>query len=103
MPRCQIGFDMRAPDFGTPAPILYAAALEMAAWADTKGVDYVCVMEHHGSPGGYIPAPFVMGAALAARTKRMTLQLGAVLLPLHDPVELAEQMAVLDLISGGRL
>jgi alkanesulfonate monooxygenase SsuD/methylene tetrahydromethanopterin reductase-like flavin-dependent oxidoreductase (luciferase family) len=98
-----LNFDMRAPDFGVPAPTLYATALEMAQWGDTKGLDFVSVQEHHGAPDGYMPAPFVFGAALATRTKRMRIQLGAVILPLHDPVKIAEQIAVLDLISGGRL
>jgi alkanesulfonate monooxygenase SsuD/methylene tetrahydromethanopterin reductase-like flavin-dependent oxidoreductase (luciferase family) len=103
VPRFNLGFDMRAPDFGAPITQLYATALEMAAYADTRGIDYVAVMEHHGSPDGYLPTPFVMGAALAARTKNVRIQLGAVILPLHDPVELAEQIAVLDQISNGRL
>lgn len=96
-------FDMRAPDFGPSASTLYPAALEMAAFADEIGVDTVNVMEHHGSDDGYLPAPFVMGGAVAAVTKRCAVRLGAVVLPLHDPVKIAEQMAVLDLISDGRL
>jgi alkanesulfonate monooxygenase SsuD/methylene tetrahydromethanopterin reductase-like flavin-dependent oxidoreductase (luciferase family) len=99
-----LGFDMRAPEqFGVPAATLYAAALDMIAYADAKGVDKVDFQEHHGSPDGYLPTPFLMGAAAGARTKRMAIVLGAVILPLHDPVEVAEQIAVGDLISGGRL
>ena len=103
MAKFGLNFDMRAPDFGIPAPTVYATALEMAQWADSAGFDYVSVQEHHGAPDGYIPTPFLLGAALAARTKRVRIQLGAVILPLHDPVKVAEQIAVLDLISGGRL
>ena len=101
--RTSVMFDMRAPAFGTPAPRLYAEALEMAAFADAIGVARVNLMEHHGSEDGYLPQPFVMGGAVAARTKRCRIGLGAVILPLHDPVKLAEQIAVLDLMSGGRL
>jgi alkanesulfonate monooxygenase SsuD/methylene tetrahydromethanopterin reductase-like flavin-dependent oxidoreductase (luciferase family) len=60
-------------------------------------------MEHHASEDGYLPAPFVMGGGFAARTKKCRITLGAVILPLHDPVKVAEQIAVLDLMSGGRL
>jgi alkanesulfonate monooxygenase SsuD/methylene tetrahydromethanopterin reductase-like flavin-dependent oxidoreductase (luciferase family) len=98
-----LNFDMRAPEFGVSASTVYAAALEMTQWADEQGFDYVSVQEHHGAPDGYIPSPFLLGAAFAAKTKRMRIQLGAVILPLHDPVKIAEQIAVLDLISGGRL
>jgi alkanesulfonate monooxygenase SsuD/methylene tetrahydromethanopterin reductase-like flavin-dependent oxidoreductase (luciferase family) len=96
-------FDMRAPAFGKPAPDLYAAALEMAAFADEIGVDRIGLMEHHASEDGYLPSPFVLGGGIAARTKNCRLTLGAVILPLHDPIEVAEQIAVLDLMSNGRL
>jgi alkanesulfonate monooxygenase SsuD/methylene tetrahydromethanopterin reductase-like flavin-dependent oxidoreductase (luciferase family) len=103
MVRFGLNFDMRAPDFGAPAAMLYASALQMAKWADAHGFDFVSVQEHHGAPDGYMPSPFLLGAALAVSTVKMRIQLGAVILPLHDPVDIAEQIAVLDLISGGRL
>jgi len=98
-----IGFDMRAPDFGAPAPDIYAAAMEMVAYADAHGIDKVDFQEHHCSEDGYLPAPFLMGTAAAARTHRIGIVLGAVLLPLHDPVKIAEMIAVSDLISAGRI
>jgi alkanesulfonate monooxygenase SsuD/methylene tetrahydromethanopterin reductase-like flavin-dependent oxidoreductase (luciferase family) len=101
--RTAVLFDMRAPAFGTPTRALYPAALEMAAFADEIGVSRVNLMEHHGSDDGYLPQSFVMGGGVAARTRRCRITLGAVILPLHDPVKLAEQIAVLDLMSGGRL
>lgn len=103
MPAFNLSFDMRAPAFGTPGPALYAAALEMAESCDARGMDYAVAMEHHGASDGYLPTPFLLGAALAARTRRMRIQLAAVILPLHDPVEVAEQIAVLDQLSNGRL
>jgi alkanesulfonate monooxygenase SsuD/methylene tetrahydromethanopterin reductase-like flavin-dependent oxidoreductase (luciferase family) len=96
-------FDMRAPEFGTPAAVLYAAALEMAAFADDMHIGRIGLMEHHASEDGYLPSPFVMGGGVAARTKHSRITLGAVILPLHDPVKIAEHIAVLDLMSGGRL
>lgn len=98
-----VSFDLRAPEWGTPTRELYGAALDMVAFADGIGVDRVGLMEHHGSDDGYLPQPFVMGAAVAARTRHVRILLGAVILPLHDPVKIAEQIAVLDLVSDGRL
>ena len=97
-----IVFDMRAPEFGASADALYAAAFEMMEFADAKGIGHANFPEHHGSEDGYVPTPMLMAAAAAARTRRLGLLVGALVLPLHDPVEVAEQIAVLDRISGGR-
>lgn len=96
-------FDMRAHPEGPPLADLYTAALEMAEWAEGRGCIAVQVSEHHASPDGYLPAPFVLASAIAARTKTTPIQVAAVLVPLHDPVVLAEQMAVLDILSAGRV
>jgi alkanesulfonate monooxygenase SsuD/methylene tetrahydromethanopterin reductase-like flavin-dependent oxidoreductase (luciferase family) len=96
-------FDMRAKDGPGSAADLYAAAVEMAAWGEANGAAAAMVSEHHASPDGYLPAPLVLASALAARTTRLPIQVAALLVPLHDPVSLAEQMAVLDLISRGRV
>src|SRR5688572_19220635 len=96
-------FDMRAKDGPASAADLYAAAIEMAVWGEANGAAATIVSEHHASPDGYLPAPLVLASALAARTTRLPIQVGALLVPLHDPVSLAEQMAVLDLISRGRV
>lgn len=96
-------FDLRAPAFGTPPAALYAAALEQCAWADSAGFEYVRFMEHHGSEDGYCPSPLTVAAAAAARTSRVRLRARAFVLPLHDPVRVAEDAAVVDVISGGRL
>ena len=103
MARTMLSFDMRAPAFGAPAAELYDAALEMCAYGDEIGIDGVIFPEHHASEDGYNPVPALMAAAAAARTKRMEIVLGAIVLPLHDPVEVAETIAVTDLICGGRL
>ncbi|MGZ4677408.1 MAG: LLM class flavin-dependent oxidoreductase [Acidimicrobiia bacterium] len=97
-------FDMRAPVDG-PAPIgdLYAAALEMSSWAEAHGAVSVVVSEHHASPDGYLPSPIVLASAIAARTTTLPVLVAALLVPLHDPVRLAEDLAVLDVISRGRV
>jgi alkanesulfonate monooxygenase SsuD/methylene tetrahydromethanopterin reductase-like flavin-dependent oxidoreductase (luciferase family) len=96
-------FDMRAPDWGTPTSELYPAAVQMAAFADKIGVDRIGLMEHHGSEDGYLPRPFTLAGGMVAVTKQIRFSLGAVILPLHDPVAIAEEIAILDLMSGGRL
>lgn len=100
--RISLGFDMRAPDLGTPTRDLYAAAIEMAAYADKVEIDGINLMEHHASEDGYLPQPFMLASAMAGVTERIQFMLGAVILPLHDPVDMAERVAVLDLITGGR-
>jgi alkanesulfonate monooxygenase SsuD/methylene tetrahydromethanopterin reductase-like flavin-dependent oxidoreductase (luciferase family) len=95
--------DLRAPDFGARRDVLYHEAIEMCAWADARGCPRVVVSEHHGSPDGYLPSPFVFGAAVAARTTHARIMISALVLTLHDPVAAAEDAAVLDIVSGGRL
>lgn len=101
--RVTVSFDMRSPAWATPTNELYAAAVEMAAYADSVGADAINLMEHHGSDDGYLPQPFTLAAAMAAVTKKVRFSLGAVILPLHDPLIIAEQIAIVDLISNGRL
>jgi alkanesulfonate monooxygenase SsuD/methylene tetrahydromethanopterin reductase-like flavin-dependent oxidoreductase (luciferase family) len=98
-----VHYDMRVPSFGTPAPALYAAALEQAAWLDDRGVTALVVSEHHGEDDGYLPSPLTMAAALAARTSRAMISVNALVLTLHDPIDAAEQCQIVDQISGGRL
>ena len=94
-------FDMRAPAFGAPTSALYSAAVDMSAWAETHGCIAAVLCEHHGSEDGYLPSPIVLASAIAARTERLLLSL-VVILPFYDPVRLAEDLAVLDIISNGR-
>lgn len=95
-------FDMRAPATGASTRELYAAAIDMAEWGEQHGCAALLVSEHHASPDGYLPAPFLLASAMAARTREVGIQIAASLTPLHDPVSLAEQMIVLDILSGGR-
>jgi alkanesulfonate monooxygenase SsuD/methylene tetrahydromethanopterin reductase-like flavin-dependent oxidoreductase (luciferase family) len=96
-------FDLRAPQPGTPARDLYAAALEMAPWAEAHGFMSLVVSEHHASVDGYLPSPLVMASAFAARTNNIPIVVAALLAPLYDPIRLAEDIAVLDHVSGGRV
>lgn len=96
-------FDMRAPASGAPTGELYAAAIEMCAWAETRGAIAAVLSEHHGTADGHLPSPLLLAAAIAARTQVLAIMLAAVVLPFWDPVRLAEEMSVLDLISNGRV
>jgi len=98
-----ISFDMRAPDFGAPAEELYRAALDMAEWADELGFNAISLGEHHASDDGYLPSPLPMISAIAARTKRAKLRPNALIVPFYDPVKLAEDLSVIQLLSEGRL
>lgn len=101
--KISVSFDMRSPDWATPTHELYRAAIEMAAFVDRIGADQIGLMQHHGSDDGYLPQPFALAGGMAAVTSRIRFLLGAVILPLHDPLELAEQIAVVDNMSNGRL
>ena len=96
-------FDMRAPDFGAPTAELYGAALEMASFAESRGAVVAVVCEHHTMADGYLPSPVVLATAMAARTTTLSIMTAAIILPLYEPVRLAEDMVVLDIISGGRV
>jgi alkanesulfonate monooxygenase SsuD/methylene tetrahydromethanopterin reductase-like flavin-dependent oxidoreductase (luciferase family) len=94
---------MRAPAIGAPASSLYPAAVEQCAFADRAGFDTVYLAEHHGAEDGYCPSPMVLASAIAGRTSRMTLHFSALVAVLHHPLRLAEDLAILDLISAGRV
>lgn len=100
--RTAVVFDMRRPDFGTPTAEMYDVAFEMIEFADKHGVGNVSFPEHHCSDDGYVPTPMLMATAAAARTTRIGVMAGALVLPLHDPVDVAEQITVLDHLSQGR-
>ena len=95
--------DLRAPGFGTPRVRLYAEALDMTVWAESRGCPRVVLSEHHGVDDGYLPSPFVFGAAVAARTSAIRIMVSALVLTLHDPFAVAEDVAVLDTLSAGRV
>ena len=79
---------------------LYQLSLEQVAWADKRGLTEVWLSEHHGSL--FISSPFVLAGAMGAVTERARIFLGAILLPLHDPIRVAEDHVMTDLISRGR-
>ncbi len=104
MPMLMTRYDLRCPDFCTATRTeLYQAAIEQVEWADKHNFLAVVVSEHHSSPDGYLPSSRVMAAAMLARTQNIQIHLSALIAPLHDPVRLAEDLAVLSLLGPGRV
>jgi probable F420-dependent oxidoreductase len=79
-----------------------AEAREEAELAEQCGFDVCLVGEHHQDPDGFLPSPFLLLAAIAARTRTLRLGTGVLLLPLQHPFKIAEDGATLDVISDGR-
>ena len=104
MIQLRLRYDLRCPSFsGTDPQALYAAALAQCRWADELGFESVALSEHHGVDDGYLPSAIVFGAAVAGCTTGLRIRLAALVAALHDPLRLAEEIAVLDLASGGRV
>src|SRR5579871_5032058 len=82
---------------------LYAETLAFAARAEDLGLDEVWLSEHHFSDDGYSPALMPIAAAVATRTRNIRIGTKVLLMPFHNPVRLAEDAAVVDIISNGRL
>jgi alkanesulfonate monooxygenase SsuD/methylene tetrahydromethanopterin reductase-like flavin-dependent oxidoreductase (luciferase family) len=93
----------RNPDFArVPWEDLYRDHLDLIVESEQLGYDHAWLSEHHFVDDGYSPSLFTIGGAIAARTSRIRIGTFVFLLPLHNPVEVAEDTATLDLISRGR-
>lgn len=97
-----LAFELRSPPGTTPHRELYPAMLDMCEWADEHGFAYANFGEHHCSDTGYNPSPLVTCAAVAGRTRRLRMRPNLLLAPFYHPVRLAEDTAVLSLVSNGR-
>ncbi|MBX7069139.1 MAG: LLM class flavin-dependent oxidoreductase [Microthrixaceae bacterium] len=97
-------FDLRHPPF-SPVSFSerYRACVDMCEWADQRGAFFIGLSEHHGSDDGYLPSPLPLAAAIGARTANAMIAVSALIAPFHDPLRLAEDVAVVDLVCGGRL
>ena len=106
MPPLRMGviYDLRnPPESGMRTPDLYAAVLDQVAWLDGLGIDLVWFTEHHFVDDGYLPSWIPVASAMAARTRHVRFSCDVCLLPFNHPIRLAEDLAVLDNISGGRV
>jgi probable F420-dependent oxidoreductase len=102
--RFGLWYDFRNPAaWRQDAPGLYRGVLEQVVRAEALGWDDVWLSEHHFIDDGYTPSMLPLLAAIAARTERIRLGTSVLLLPLHDPVRVAEDAATVDVLSNGRL
>ncbi|HEY7293805.1 MAG TPA: LLM class flavin-dependent oxidoreductase [Dehalococcoidia bacterium] len=91
------------PDRSRSVGALYGQILDEIALAERLGFDTYFLAEHHFHEYGVVPSPPVLLAAAAERTSRIRLGTAVAVLPFHEPVRLAEEVAMLDQLSGGRV
>jgi alkanesulfonate monooxygenase SsuD/methylene tetrahydromethanopterin reductase-like flavin-dependent oxidoreductase (luciferase family) len=92
------------PDIDGNVGLLMRRWLDLLVESEALGFDSLWANEHHFDPyGGIIPSPATLLAALSQRTQRVRLGTSIVVLPLHSPIEVAEQLAMVDLMSSGRV
>jgi alkanesulfonate monooxygenase SsuD/methylene tetrahydromethanopterin reductase-like flavin-dependent oxidoreductase (luciferase family) len=91
------------PDRSVPIASIYEMALERIAVMDAGGYDAVWLAEHHFSAFSVCPSVHMMGVMAAARTKRLRIGTAVSLAPFYNPLRLAEEVALLDVLSGGRV
>lgn len=93
---------MQSPDM-LPSAQMYKNAIEQVEFADQIGLDYVVLAEHHFSSYGFLPNPLIFIPKLADRAPHVRFSTAVVVLPLHHPIQLAEEIAMVDHFTGGRL
>ncbi|MGH7934671.1 MAG: LLM class flavin-dependent oxidoreductase [Candidatus Binataceae bacterium] len=106
MRKVKVGYQLdfrNPPNSGRSFAELYRASFHQAERADELGFDSLWLTEHHFTDDGYLPAMMPMAAALAARTRHLTIGTFVLLAPFHHPLKLAEDAAVTDVIANGRL
>ena len=82
---------------------IYGRAVELAQAAETLGYRNVWFAEHHFSTYGYLSRPAQLATFIAAKTKHIRVGTAVIVVPLHHPLVVAEEIAMLDVLSGGRL
>jgi alkanesulfonate monooxygenase SsuD/methylene tetrahydromethanopterin reductase-like flavin-dependent oxidoreductase (luciferase family) len=102
-PSIGLHFDFRnPPSSGRSYERLYVDVMELIVEAERLGFGSVWTAEHHFTDDGDTPAPLIVLAAVAARTTTIRLGTNLIVLPLHNPLRLAEDAATLAILSGGR-
>jgi len=103
-PVAQKGWPVAAADYDAEtAQASMRRALDFFELADEVGFDWVSVAEHHYAPGSLTPNPMVMAGALAQRVKRAKIALLGSNIPIQNPLRVAEEFAMLDTLTGGRV
>jgi alkanesulfonate monooxygenase SsuD/methylene tetrahydromethanopterin reductase-like flavin-dependent oxidoreductase (luciferase family) len=106
MRKIKVGYQIdfrNPPGSKIPFPDFYAEMLSQAEAVETAGFDAIWLTEHHFTDDGYQPSMMPIAAAIAARTRRVTIGTFVLLVPFQHPLKLAEDAAVVDVISNGRL
>ena len=102
--RVGVCYDFRnPPDSGVTDQVLYGEILEQVAWLDQIGADLVWFTEHHFVEDGYLPSWIPVAGAMSSITKHVRFGTDICLMPFNHPIRLAEDLAVLDNLSGGRV
>ncbi len=101
VPRFGLWYDFRNPS-GFPFEQFYRDTLDQIVWAESLGFGSVWLTEHHFTDDGYTPSPLVIAAAIGQRTTTLRIGTSVMLLPIHNPVRLAEDAATLSILTGGR-
>ncbi len=102
-PRFGLLWSFRNPEFNrVPWPDLYRSHLDLIVDSEAMGYDNAWLTEHHFVDDGYAPSLLPIAAGIATRTSRIRIGTFLVLLPLHNPVRIAEDTATVDLMSQGR-
>lgn len=98
-----LAYDFRNPDqWKKPYETLYREVLDQVTWAEGLGFRSVWLTEHHFCDDGYTPSPLVVAAAIGAQTQHMRIGTNLIVLPLHDPMRIAEDAATVSILTGGR-
>ena len=97
-------YDFRAPGEALARqPEMFARCLDQVGYLEEHGQNAIVISEHHATQDGYLPSPLMVAAAVAARTSTISISVAALLANLYDPLRLAEDIAVLDHLSAGRV
>jgi alkanesulfonate monooxygenase SsuD/methylene tetrahydromethanopterin reductase-like flavin-dependent oxidoreductase (luciferase family) len=98
-----LAYDFRNPlQWRREPEELYRQLLKQITWAEGLGIGSVWLTEHHFCEDGYTPSPLTIAAAIGARTTSLQIGTNLMLLPLHDPIRVAEDAATVSLLTGGR-
>jgi alkanesulfonate monooxygenase SsuD/methylene tetrahydromethanopterin reductase-like flavin-dependent oxidoreductase (luciferase family) len=101
--RFGLWYDFRNPaQWARPFEDIYSELLAQIEWSEALGYGSVWLSEHHFCDDGYAASPLVIAAAVGARTKTMRIGTNVLLLPLHDPIRVAEDAAALAILTKGR-
>jgi alkanesulfonate monooxygenase SsuD/methylene tetrahydromethanopterin reductase-like flavin-dependent oxidoreductase (luciferase family) len=102
--RFGLQLDFRNPlQWRRPWHQFYQEMIDFAVWTESLGFDSVWLSEHHGANDGYLPSPLIAASAIAAKTSTLRIGTAIAIAPLYHPVRFAEDSAVLDILSNGRL